>query len=209
MQLVDLPMDVLRDARWNPNVAEEATLRRLRESLFRYGLVQNLVVRPTRCASYEVLSGNQRLQVLKDLGVKTVPCVVVDADDVQARLLAQALNRIHGEDDLGLKAELLRQVMQKMPQKDVLALLPETAESLNALSSMGQQDLASPLQAWEQARSARLRLMQFQLTEPQLEVVEVALVRALDDSEADGQESPNRRRTALAAICRKYLSGGS
>ena len=68
MQVVDLPLEQLQEARWNPNQMDEATLARLRESLSRYGLVQNLVVRAINRGQYEVLSGNQRLQILRELG---------------------------------------------------------------------------------------------------------------------------------------------
>jgi ParB family transcriptional regulator, chromosome partitioning protein len=46
MQMVDLPIDQLQEAPWNPKQMDEAMLQKLRESLTRYGLVQNLVVRP-------------------------------------------------------------------------------------------------------------------------------------------------------------------
>ena len=45
---------------------------------------------------YEMLAGNQRLQVLSRSGVMAVPCVVVDLGDGEARLFFQALNRVHG-----------------------------------------------------------------------------------------------------------------
>jgi ParB family transcriptional regulator, chromosome partitioning protein len=108
MNFIDIPLDQLREASWNPNQMDGAMLERLRESLRRFDVVTNLVVRPLRGASYEVISGNQRLQVLRELGRESVPCAVVDLDDAHARLLAQALNRVQGEDDLGLRADLLR-----------------------------------------------------------------------------------------------------
>ena len=156
MNITDLPIDQLKEARWNPNVMNEAMLMRLRESISRFGLVSNLVVRTLGADTYEILSGNQRLQVLKDSNVQTAPCVVLDLDDSHARLLAQGLNRIEGTDDLGLKAELVREVLNSIPQSEVMSLLPDSSESLTALVSLGEADMAQHLQAWDQARAARL-----------------------------------------------------
>ena len=112
MDLKNRRLEQLYPATWNANRMDGAAISRLRESLARYGMVQNLVVRKLANANYEVLSGNQRLTVLRDLGYAEAPCVVVELDDARARLLAQALNRIQGEDDLGLRAELIRQVLE-------------------------------------------------------------------------------------------------
>jgi ParB family chromosome partitioning protein len=205
MEIVDLPLDQLHEAPWNPNQMDPLIMARLRESISRYGLVQNLVVRTRPDASFEVLSGNQRLQLLRDLGRTTAPCVVVDLNDTHARLLAQALNRIQGEDDLGLRAELLRNVLTGMPQEEVLALLPETAQSLQALSSLGQQDMASYLEAWEKAQASRLRHLVFQLTPVQLEVVQEALKRMMPRAREKLDGSPNVRGTALYLLAKSYL----
>jgi ParB family chromosome partitioning protein len=205
MQMVNLPLDQLQEALWNPNQMDEATMNRLRESLTRYGLVQNLVVRPLDKGCYEVLSGNQRLQILRELKHSPVPCMVVNLDDAHAKLLGQALNRIHGEDDLGLQAELLRAVLQALPQRDVLKLLPETTQSLQAVASLGQEDLASYLQNWQQAQQARLKHLAFQLLPSQLEVVEETLSRLLPLAREGQGENPNTRGTALYLLCLGYL----
>ena len=204
MNVVELPIDQLRDAAWNPNVMDEAMLARLRESLTRFGTVQNLVVRPLDEDRYEVLAGNQRFRVLREMGITLVPCVVVDLDDGQARLMAQALNRVCGQDDLGLKAEAVREILKSVTASEVLSLLPESAEGLHALGSLGEEDLASHLQAWELSRKARLKHMIFQLSGDQVEVVEKAMRRAMN--ELSGEESnPNRRGNALYQLCRSYL----
>jgi ParB family chromosome partitioning protein len=184
---------------------DKAMLGRLKASVTRYGVVQNLIVRPIGSDAYEVISGNQRLRVLREAEVKTAPCVVVHLDDAHARLLAQALNHIQGEDDLGLRAELLRQLLETMPQEDVLALLPENPRGLRALASLGQTDLAGHLQAWESARAARLRHLVFQLTEEQMGTVKEALARVMPQAKREHGASPNVRGTALYLVCNGYL----
>jgi hypothetical protein len=145
------------------------------------------------------------LQVLRELKHSPVPCMVVNLDDAHARLLGQALNRIQGEDDLGLRAELLRVVLQALPQRDVLNLLPETTQSLQAMASLGQEDMARHLQNWQQAQGARLRHLACQLLPDQLAVVEETLSRLLPLARQAPSHSPNARGTALYLLCLGYL----
>jgi ParB family chromosome partitioning protein len=178
LEIIDFPMDRIHAADWNPNVMGETMRSHLRRSIERFGLVLPLVVRPTEDGNYETIGGAQRLAVLQELSINPVPCVVVEADDTHARLLAQALNRIQGQDDLGLQAELVREVLQSLPQEEVLQILPETGKSLTAIATLGQEAMADYLKNWQQAQSARLKHLQFQLTPAQLEVVEEALLIA-------------------------------
>ena len=204
MKVIDIPIDQLREAPWNPNVLDPGMEQKLQASVGRYGLVQNLVVRAVD-GTYEVISGNHRLEALAKAGVTTVPCVVVDLDDAHARLLSQTLNRVHGDDDLGLRAEVIRRVLEELPQEAVLSILPESADSLRALASLGQQDMAEHLEAWDRAQSARLKHMQFQLTQDQLEIVERALNHMLPMARQEQTDSPNTRGTALYLLARAYL----
>ena len=84
MLVIDLSLANLTEALWNPNRLDPAMLVRLKESISLYGLVQNLLVRPLAEGTYEVLSGNQRLQVLRDQGHEEIPCVVVEPSDARA-----------------------------------------------------------------------------------------------------------------------------
>jgi ParB family chromosome partitioning protein len=154
---------------------------------------------------YETIGGAQRLSVLRELGTEAVPCVMVEAGDIEARLLSQCLNRIAGEDDLGLRAEMLQEILNQIPQADVVKLLPETVESLNAFASLGQQDLAGYLQNYQQAQVARLKHLTFQFTPPQLEVIEEALARVMPQAGDPSAGNPNPRGNALYLLCQSYL----
>ena len=204
MEVVNLPIELLTETEWNANQSDENVMACLRTSIKRYGLVQNLVVRPLG-DHYEVLSGNQRLKLLREFDIKTIPCVVVNVDDDQARLLSQALNRIHGEDDLGLRAEIIRDMLRTIPEDEVLAILPETLDGLKGLASLGQETIANHLQNWERARAVRLRNLQFKLTAEQLETVETAIARVLPQARKVRGNSPNARGTALYLICKSFL----
>ena len=204
MEIIELPIEALNEAAWNVNQVDEAMMQRLRTSIGKYGLVQNLVVRQI-ANSYEVLSGNHRLRLLHELLIKKVPSVVVDVDDAHARLLAQALNHVHGDDDLGLRAELIREVMQVLPEEEVLAILPDTMDGLKGMANLGQETMAGYLKNWEKARSVRLRNLIFKLTQEQLQSVEVAIDQMLPEAKRQRGASPNARGIALYLICKSFM----
>ena len=204
MELVEIPIEHLCEAPWNANTMTEVMSNHLEESLVRHGIVQNLVVRRVEEDKYEVIAGGKRLGASQKLGATSAPCLVVHLNDAHARLLSQALNRIHGEDDVGLKAMLIKDILKDFSQDEILTLLPETRNSLEALANLGQESLADHLRAWQDAQAARLRHLQVQLTASQLEVVEEALERALADCKPD-PSNPNRRGNALHRLCVAFL----
>ena len=119
MQVVDISVGSITAAHWNPNQMDDAMVDKLRNSIRHFGLVVPLVVRELALDCYETIGGAQRLVVSEEMGFEQVACVVVDADDAEARLLSQRLNRIAGEDDLGLKAELVRELLSSLPEDEL------------------------------------------------------------------------------------------
>ena len=203
MQLHEIDINRLTEASWNPNGLDAGSLAKLRASVERFGLVVPLVARRLG-ETFEVLSGNQRLAVLRDLGHQHVPCIVVALDAPNAMLLAHALNRLHGVDDPGLGAALLGEVIAKLGECAVLEVLPETAERLRALTSVDSRDLSRYLQDWQERQQVRLRHFTAQLPGDQHEVVE----RVLSEFDGPGPrgERANRHGIALYRLCVAYLS---
>ena len=102
-----------------------------------------------------------------------------------------------------MRAQLIREVLETRSQEEVLSLLPETTQTLNSLVSLGQDNIADHLQAWDQARAAKLKHLVFQLLPSQLVVVEAALARLIPEARITGSHSPNIRGTALYLLCKK------
>ena len=80
--------------------------KRLRKSLEDHGMVEPPVV---NIHNMRCIGGNQRLTVLRDMGVEEVLCSVIDQPDESKEMkLCLALNRIEGRWDTEKLGELLR-----------------------------------------------------------------------------------------------------
>jgi ParB family chromosome partitioning protein len=208
MQVINLPATQLHSAPWNPNAMTPAMQGHLAASVDRFGLVVPVVVRPDGSDGYEVLGGNQRLAALQARGVDPIPCVVVAVDETEARLLAQALNAIHGADDWNAKAALVRELLSALPAATVGALLPDTPTALASWATLGQQGpdtLAQAVTVWDRAKAVRLERVSFPFTPSQKATVDAAITQALPEV-ADSTPTPNRRALALVAICTAWLA---
>ena len=204
MNVVDIPVDAIDTPNWNPNQMDSGMYSRLRASIKRYGNVCPIVARSVGDDRYETVGGAQRFAALREMGLTTVPCVVVAVDDADARLLAQALNHVVGSDDFFKRDETLRHILESVPLDEVLSLLPETAESLQSLSSFTPSSLADHMRTWNADRAVRLKHVTLQLTANQLSDVEEAFALAAEHSSPDNA-NPNRRGNAFHHICKAYL----
>jgi site-specific DNA-methyltransferase (adenine-specific) len=121
----------LHNAPWNANRVPEDVLAKIRHSIEEFGIVENLVARKRDGGGYEVISGNHRLVLYREMGIDKAPVHVVDVDDSHARVLAQVLNRTQGADDPTAYARLLEDVLSELSIDDVLSFLPETQASIS------------------------------------------------------------------------------
>ena len=184
MILLDLPISPIRAPDWNSNEMDPDMRNRLRHSIERFGLLAPLLVKRVRAAQYETIGGSQRLSVLRDMSAEVVPCVVVELDDADARLLRDLL------------AQLLEQ--------ELLSVLPETRESLNALASLGQEDLVSRLRAWQEGREGHVKHFTARLTPDQKDLVDEVIGTILARITPGQDGNPNRKGLAPYHLCLAY-----
>jgi len=88
---MEVDIDSIRPSPYQPRLIFDQ--EGLKQEIKKDGLLSSLVVR-NRGKFYELIDGERRWRILKELGWKTVPVRVVDADDAMARLSVYKLNKI-------------------------------------------------------------------------------------------------------------------
>ena len=205
MQLIEIDVQSITESDWNPNQMDLETRSRLRASIERFELVEPLVVRQIVPGRYETIGGAQRLSVIKELGFESVDCVIVETDDAETRLLAQALNRIEGTDDPVKRQASLDLILKNIPRGEVIQLLPDAANSIGQAITFDAPSLIEHLEIFEGSRSARLKHFSAQLTSGQLAIIDQAITHAGEHGAID-DSNPNRVGNALFHICQEYMS---
>ena len=106
-ELKVLPVAVLKPAEYNPRKKlkpGDKEYETIKASIEEFGFADPLVVN----ADMTIIGGHQRLSVAMDLGITEVPCAVVDVDKDREKALNLALNKITGQWDEQLLADLLK-----------------------------------------------------------------------------------------------------
>ena len=106
-ELKVLPVTVLKPAEYNPRKKlkpGDKEYEKIKASIQEFGFADPLVVN----ADMTIIGGHQRLTVAMDLGYTEVPCAVVDVDKTREKALNIALNKITGQWDDEMLANLLK-----------------------------------------------------------------------------------------------------
>ena len=101
-------LDDLNPAKYNPRKKlkpGDKEFEKLKNSIENFGYVELIVVNVAN--NNTVISGHQRLSVLKYLGEEEVECVVVSLNENDEKALNLAMNKVAGEWDETLLADLL------------------------------------------------------------------------------------------------------
>ena len=108
----------LKPAEYNPRIdlkPENVEYQRIKRSLVEFGYVAPIIVNTVMT----VISGHQRLKVLKELGYTEIDCNIVDLDKNKEKALNIALNKISGEWDNDKLEELLSELRDSNYDLDI------------------------------------------------------------------------------------------
>ena len=100
--------------------------------------MQPLVINPRN----EVIGGNARLRVLRELGVEEVEVVVVDLPKSKEKALNLALNKIQGEFDFDKLPEFIREIEEL--DLELTGFDEKELEALVAVEALEELKIAPP-----------------------------------------------------------------
>ncbi len=112
-----LKIECLKAADYNPRKElkpGDKEYEKIKNSIQEFGFVDPVVVneRTSEEGTYIIVGGHQRVTVAKALGYTEVPCAVVDLDPEHERALNIALNKITGEWNKELLADLIEELQE-------------------------------------------------------------------------------------------------
>lgn len=111
-ELKTLKIADLIPADYNPRKAlkpGDKEYEKIKKSITEFGFADPCVVNKRGCeeGKYIIVGGHQRVTVAADLGFEEVPCAIVDLDEEHEKALNVALNKITGEWNKELLADLI------------------------------------------------------------------------------------------------------
>ena len=107
MEFKKLKIDTLIPASYNPRKAlkpGDPEFEKIKNSITEFGYVDPIIVN----SDMTIIGGHQRWSVLKALGYDEVDCVVIEIDKTKEKALNIALNKVTGEWNKELLADLIK-----------------------------------------------------------------------------------------------------
>jgi ParB/RepB/Spo0J family partition protein len=206
----------LRPNPWNPNRMSAELAKKLAAEIKKGGMILPIVVRPlpgqggqsrgiggTRPLEYQIIDGEHRWLVAKELGMESVPAVVVELSESEARLKTIQLNRLKGEDEPELLARLLRELNLDLGLEEMLARLPfdrvELEQTMELVELLESSEVREKLDR-EMNEMLKDRVFSVIVSEEEKATIE----RAIHFFNSRCQTSL-RAGSALAKICEGHL----
>ena len=139
MEIKELSLKELKPAAYNPRKKlkkGDKEYEKIKQSLLKFGYVDPIIVNE----DLTVIGGHQRLTVLKDLDYETAKCVIVNLPKEDEKALNIALNKITGQWDETLLADLLLDLQESDFNLDLTGFEPPEID--NILSNVHDKELS-------------------------------------------------------------------
>lgn len=138
---IELPIDKLIKADWNYKTEDRNKQEKLKENIKRNGQIENIIVRELETGYFEVVNGNHRLIVLKDLKQKMIHCYNLGKiNQTQAIRIAIETNETRFDTDSITLAERVKELTQEFDLKDLVNTLPYSETEIENFSKLTDFD---------------------------------------------------------------------
>lgn len=205
MDITLIELNKIKPNDYNPNVVPEDILAKLRQEIGQKGLTQPIIVR-SRGNAYEVIDGEHRWQICRDLGWQEIPCIIQDFDDNEAKIKTLQLNYMRGLAVPIKLAHLIHDLSKEIKLEDLTKRLPyeqpqlvDNLELLKLPDNFGKE-LENKAKQEEQELPS---VISFVVYSKQAEIIEKAINIA---SQELPEGTKNSKALALETICAYFIA---
>ena len=140
---IDINIEKLVPADWNYKKDDSKLSEKLKNNIKRNGQIENIIVRELDTGFFEVVNGNHRLSVFKELGLVEAKCYNLGKISLsQAQRIAIETNETRFQTDEFKLDELLKELLTGNEINELLETIPFDKDYLERLCNI---DLSSPI----------------------------------------------------------------
>jgi len=126
----------LRVDKDNPNAMSKEEYSALKEVIKKFGFIVPVITNK----EFLIADGEHRLKAGKELGMKQVPVIKLEVEDIDIRTLRQVLNKLKGRHDNDLDAIEFKKILEDTDMQDLVEL---TAISEQNIINIMDKDLGT------------------------------------------------------------------
>lgn len=146
-KVAQLPINQIKDFPNHPfKIIDDDSMGRLIYSIKTVGVQEPVYVRK-KSNSYEMISGHRRKYACEKLGLKTIPAIIIDANDDEAALLMVNLNeyresistmekafaykiRMEASKHQGIRTDLIKESKKNTPEDEITKALNDSTRQI-------------------------------------------------------------------------------
>lgn len=195
-KVIEYKKDEIKPASYNPRSITDTELEGLKESIKKFGLVENLIVNKK---TGTLLSGHQRYKAACILGYETFPVVEVDLSLSEEKALNVVLNSQHisGQYDEEILKDLLKEIKIDLPEYESLRLDLYEIDTLDT-SEVTLPDLGD-------GSDPDMQQVTFTLSNEQKDLLDQAMDKARLELDCVDQINQNKNGNIISAVARYYI----
>ena len=204
VEIKNISISLITPNNYNPNIVQTEILAKLKAEIAARGMCEPILVR-IRGDGYEIVDGEHRWQVCKELGWQEMPCIIQDYDDKEAKIKTLQLNYMRGSAVPIKLAYLIHDLNREIKLEELAKRLPyeeiQLMDSLELLKLPEGLDKTLELETMKEEEEMPV-VLSFVLYKRQAEIVEKAIGKAVQNLP---EGAKNLKAMALEYICAQYL----
>lgn len=147
IKITNIPINKTLPNNWNPNRQSNKQYQAEIESIVKNGFIMPIIVRDLE-THYEIIDGEHRWHALNEIienkikgnyniphlsETKTIPAVIIEADDLSAKKLTITMNEVRGYANIDELSDLLKDLNKDLNFEELSYALPYYKDELEQL----------------------------------------------------------------------------